>query len=421
MRRGYDNQLPDIWPPNKECGGEAALADCSRRVMNLGYLFCLHDTYVAIFRDSPSFSEDYIRIKRDGTLDLTSNPDWAGGFPYITCSQKALELARRPQNLTAVKKLTNANSYFIDCTFANNLDECFNPKHPVTKDGDMYWKQAISDYARETFGVYGSEDGREWGLPHSDFFEGITGVSGKGLGNTTLQGKLGGSIIPLFEIVYRDGIAMYGKYGFDINTAADYVLQHIILGRTLNYHKIPSHLYWKEYIQTPDQEKSGTENSNLFVSGNQGWTEGLHPIDRFIKNTHEILGPLNALTVQMPMTGHRFLSADRKVQQSVFGKGSQTVVATVNMSSSDYICTSQNGEGIVLPLFGFLVEAPTFIAFHALNWNGVHYDTAPFFTIRSMDDKPLTRSKQVHVFHGFGDTRIKIGGNIQTVQREAVL
>jgi hypothetical protein len=421
MRRGYDNQLPDIWPPNTECGGETALADCSRRVMNLGYLFCLHDTYVAIFSDSPSFNEDLIQRKRDGTLDHSTNPDWAGGFPYITCSQKAIGLAKRPQNLPAVKKLTNANSYFIDCTFANNLDECFDPKHPQTKADDMHWKQEISDYARQTFGVYGSEDGREWALPHSDFFEGITGVSGRRLGNATLQEKLKGSIIPLFEIVYRDGIAMYGKYGFDINKSAEYVLQHIIFGRTLNYHKIPSHLYWKGYVNTSVQEKTGTNNSDLFVRGDKGWTEGFHPTDRFIKNTHEILGPLNALTMQMPMTMHRFLSADRKIQQSVFGRGSQTVVATVNMSSSDYTCTSKNGEAITLPLYGFLIEAPTFIAFHALNWNGLRYDSPPLFTMRSLEDTPLTRSKQVHIFHGFGDNRIKIGENIETVLREAVL
>jgi len=43
------------------------------------------------------------------------------------------------------------------------------------------------------------------------------------------------------------------------------------------------------------------------------------------------------------------------------------------------------------------------------------------FTIRSLDAKPLNRSKQVQVFHGFGDHRIKIGKTIQTVPREATL
>jgi len=36
--------------------------------------------------------------------------------------------------------------------------------------------------------------------------------------------ELGGVSVPLFEIVYRDYVALYGKYGFDIAQSADYVL-----------------------------------------------------------------------------------------------------------------------------------------------------------------------------------------------------
>ena len=57
--------------------------------------------------------------------------------------------------------------------------------------------------------------------------------------------KLGATVVPLFELVYRDCIAMYGKYGYDPQRAAEYVLQHISLARPLNYHSIPPHLYWK--------------------------------------------------------------------------------------------------------------------------------------------------------------------------------
>jgi hypothetical protein len=223
-------------------------------------------------------------------------------------------------------------------------------------------------------------------------------------------------------LVYRDGIAAFGKYDYKCEEAAEYVLQHIIFGRTLNYHNIPNHLYWKEYKPDPVQESSGLQDKGLFIRGDHGWTEGLHPTDRFIKNTQEILGPLNTLTFQMPLTGHRFLSKDRKIQQSVFGKGNKTVVATVNMSSSNYNCVTQNGkESILLPPYGFLIESSTFIAFHAMNWNGVRYDSPPFFTFQSLDDKPLTSSRLVRVFHGFGDNRIKTGNAIQTVQREIIV
>ncbi|HEX7434448.1 MAG TPA: DUF5696 domain-containing protein, partial [Anaerolineaceae bacterium] len=316
IHRGYDNQHPDILPAAPECGGDTALADCSRRVRSLGYLFCLHDNYQDIYRDSPSWNEDYIMKNPDGSLSRGGH--WAGGMAYLTCAPKALELARRPQNLPAVKKLTGANSYFIDTTYAAGLQECFDPKHPLTRADDLKWKQALSDYARELFGVFGSECGREWALPHSDFFEGFTGVSGKGYHDAKLQEKLEAAIIPLFELVYRDGIAMYGKYGYDMRNAGEYVLQHIILGRPLNYHNIPAHLYWKNFAPQPSTSTVAGTDRGMFVRGDRGWTEGLHPTDRFIKNTHEILGPLNALTAQLPVTEHRFLTPDRKVQRSVF-------------------------------------------------------------------------------------------------------
>ena len=60
IHRGYDNQHPDILPASPECGGDKAFADCARRVMALGYLFCLHDNYQDIYRDSPSWNERFV-------------------------------------------------------------------------------------------------------------------------------------------------------------------------------------------------------------------------------------------------------------------------------------------------------------------------------------------------------------------------
>src|SRR5439155_6788016 len=144
------------------------------------------------------------------------------------------------------------------------------------------------------FGVFGSEDGREWAVPHADFFEGLVGVNGTWFHDRKLMGELGGISVPLFEIVYRDSIALYGKYGFDIMSSLDYVLYHISIGRTLNYHAVPPHLYWR---QTDAAALSATSlaDSALFTRGEQGWSAGWHPLDRFVKNTYEILSPLNEL------------------------------------------------------------------------------------------------------------------------------
>jgi hypothetical protein len=418
--RGYDNQHPDILPTAPEAGGDAAFADCARRVMKLGYLFSPHDNYQDMYHDSPSFSEEFIMKNADGSL--VRGGTWDGGRAYVTCSRKALDLARRPQNLTAVKTLSGANAYFIDTTYAAGLYECFDPAHPLTKADDIKWKQAISDYARGVFGSFGSEDGREWAIPHADYFEGITGVSGASFATRTLLTETGGAAIPLFELVYHDAIAAYGKYSYAANRAAEYALEHMILGRTLNYHSVPNHLYWKGAAAAePPAPPDGGKDPALFVRAENGWAQGMHPADRFMKNTHEVLSPLNELSGRMPMTRHEFLTADRKVQHSVFSDGKQTVEVVVNMGDADLKWQSKLGGAIELPPYGFLVESADFVAFRSRNWNGHTYSAIPLFTLRSLDGKPLAQSRRIHVFHGFGDAELQLRGGTKTVVKEAVL
>jgi len=263
IHRGYDNQHPDILPAAPECGGSEAFAACCRRIRRLGYVLSLHDNYQDMYRDSPSWDETYIMRRPDG--QLAKGGRWAGGRAYLTNSRMALELAKRPQNLPAVKTLTRADSYFIDTTYAAGLQEDFSKAHPLTRADDMKWKQAISDYARDLFGSFGSECGREWAIPHADFFEGLTGVSGRYYHNAGLRKKLGAVPVPLFEIVYRDCIAMYGKYGYDIYASAPYVLHHISIGRPLHYHSIPPHLYWKGWTGKSEPEAVAPKAAEVAV------------------------------------------------------------------------------------------------------------------------------------------------------------
>ena len=54
----------------------------------------------------------------------------------------------------------------------------------------------------------------------------------------------------------------------------------------------------------------------LFVRAENGWAAGLHPMDRFLKNTHEILGPLAAITAHARLTKLEFLTPDRAVRRA---------------------------------------------------------------------------------------------------------
>jgi hypothetical protein len=419
IRRGYDNQHPDILPTAPECGGDAAFRDCARRVLNLGYLVCLHDNYQDIYRDSPSWDERF--IMKTEHHQLARGGRWAGGRAYLTCSQMALDLAKRPRNLSAVKQLSGANAYFIDTTYAAGLQECYDPAHWLTRSDDMKWKQALSDYARELFGVFGSECGREWAIPHADFFEGLTGVSGRAYHDANLPKRLGATTVPLFDLVYRDCIAMYGKYGYDPQQAAEYVLRHISLGRPLNYHEIPPHLYWKQPPAKEESAPSGSADPALFTRAEHGWAYGLYPLDRFVKNTYEVLSPLNELTAQRQMTQHSFLTADYKVQRTIFGEGTDAVEVVVNLSTNSWPCSSQLGGKVLLPPYGFLVESPAFVAFCALDWGGRHYDSPALFTLHSVDENAIARSRRVRIYHGFGSPELKLGGRTITAETELVL
>ena len=357
------------------------------------------------------------------------------------------------------------------------------------------------------------------------------------------------SVVPLFELVYRDGIALYGKYGYDIRRAAGYVLDHALFGRPLHYHNVPRRLYWRApqanvadvtpsvgefepagphrflisyrwevrrvpardwrvfvHFTTPSGEiafqddhapatpatqwnvgtmefgtfrrqlpdylegrfdvrmglfdpvteqraelpgrddgeqrrvvgrlkieggqisferlEAPTEpwsDAGVFVSGAGGWTEGMHPYDRFVKNTHEILSPLNAQTAQAPMTDHAFLTPDRRVQRTVFGFGAEATTVTVNGGTGVWKVASALGGEVELPPFGFLVDSPQYVAFHARTWGGHRYTAPVLFTMRSLDGKPVRGSERVRVFHGFGEPDLVLDGKRFPVAREAVV
>lgn len=537
---GYDCRHPDALPANPECGGNDALASAVARIKALGYVACFHDNYQDMYRDAKSWNPDCIQKKADGSP--MSGGRWLGGRAWLVCAPKTLELAQRPQNLPEVQKLFKPQAYFIDTTYAVGPQECFDPKHPLNYNDDIRWKQKLSDYSRKVFGIFGSECGREWAIPHSEFFEGLSGVSGKYFHNNIDPEKLGATVVPLFEMVYHDCEVVHGKYGYAPEAAAEYVAHHALCGRTLNYHRFDSHLYWKQpvpevkarpgvvsvsqissskfqiryrwqvesngagdwhvcvhfgkgpsplfqndhapakpvagwragdvikegpfEVTIPPTVKAdavdvyvglfrgsgGSERARLlgggtdgrvlvgqlrlkpaiafektgplpslgdracFVRADNGWAEGLCPMDRFVKNTHEILGPLAAVTAHARLIKLEFLTPDRAVRRATFGSrgGRSLTTVTVNFGANNFTAQSALGGKVTLPTWGFLIESPQFVAFHATSWAGRDYDAPVLFTAR-MD------AKHTRIFHGFGNARLNWHGRELEVRRETEL
>jgi hypothetical protein len=153
------------------------------------------------------------------------------------------------------------------------------------------------------------------------------------------------------------------------------------------------------------------ESTEIWSRADGGWGEKLCPTDRVIKNTWEVLSPLNLITAERPLDSHEFLSPDRSLQRTRFGDLSITV---------SYGQAATVGEASIPP-YGFVVDSPGFVAFCATRYAGVDYTTPALFTARSLDGRPLAESAKVRVYHGFGENRIRLGGKLFDVPREGVL
>ncbi len=68
QRAGYDVQYPDVLPANPSLGGTTALLAVRDSAVNAGYLFGLHENYVDMYADAPSYSTTALAKNSDGTF-----------------------------------------------------------------------------------------------------------------------------------------------------------------------------------------------------------------------------------------------------------------------------------------------------------------------------------------------------------------
>jgi hypothetical protein len=231
--------------------------------------------------------------------------------------------------------------------------------------------------------------------------------------------ELGGVVVPFFDMVFRDCIAIHGKYGYNPATMGEQVIHHVAIGRPLYYHALGNHLYWQDPA-THDELPPVAEGPDpaVFTRGHHGWTEGMSLWDRFMKNTQEVLGPLYKRTSRTWIQQYAFLNADRTIRRTIFRDG---VSAVVNGSSDAYTFKADPWGEVTLPPYGFLIDAGDFVAFHATSWNEESYDRSVLFTLTSLDGQDVGSSKRVRVFHGFGEAQLRLRGQAFEVSTEAIL
>ena len=116
INRGYDVGHPDVLPAAPECGGDERLAEAGRRIKACGYLFGLHDNYLDMYEDAPSWGKEWLAKDVHGEPKRGGN--WAGGQAWQVCGLKQVELAKRDKtNLPEIARRFQPSIYFIDTVF----------------------------------------------------------------------------------------------------------------------------------------------------------------------------------------------------------------------------------------------------------------------------------------------------------------
>ncbi|MEX2427739.1 MAG: DUF5696 domain-containing protein [Bacteroidales bacterium] len=287
----FSNYVPNSWPISEELGGVEKLKEAVDLAKEYGYLYSSYHAYSPRLEHDPDFNLDLVPKITNGMSR------WAR-----VDSKYFLELCQK--NLPKEIEAIGQNADVTDILFIGTPDS---------------GRIALAEYLRSLDLVMGTERGQEHYIPYFDLFEGMTYFycALEGVPLATISHKA-----PLFNLVYHDAIANYGKIqdpDNDITFNGDFrtkSLRNILFGNgTL--------LFFAPYEY-----------------------EGMRPM---VKISNELVSPIHRETFFDELLTHEYLSPDFQVQRSTFSGGTEV---TVNLGPVDQHIENNK----TIPAYGYIVK-----------------------------------------------------------------
>ena len=226
--RGYDNLHPSPFPPSEEAGGAEGMKKLSDTTRALGYIFGVHDQYRDYYLDGPDFSYDEATRKPGGKYPYKTY--WHGGAHSYLCSTRAVDYVRR--NYTEFEKLgIKIDAAYLDVFSVADLDECFDPDHPTTREQCAKDRMHCLDILTDKGIIPSSEEILDCILPsmvlchHAPYYTSNLSIK---------DAEARGIPIPLTNLVYHDcvvipWIGLRGQFGGFGISGKDGAYTHAIL------------------------------------------------------------------------------------------------------------------------------------------------------------------------------------------------
>ncbi len=228
---------------------------------------------------------------------------------------------------------------------------------------------------------------------------------------------------PLFDMVYGDTVAM-GEKIEDFADIDQILLRTLLLGKVplISWQFIPQGNYWEkeeEGILPPDWIRyiNLFKRPSIFMLGDEGWGEGLHPFDIFLKNLYEIFIPFRRIVFGKKLLRYEFLD-EKDLVVSVNFEGD--IEGVVNFGGSHYEYFSPSHGKTLLPPYGFMLSSPGFLAFYAYGINDYKKEKPLLVSVRTLDEKNFKSTKRLKVYHAFGPSEFKFMRKIIDVREEKI-
>jgi len=129
QRYGYDVKLPDHLPANPAFGGDEGMIAFGEAANRCGYLWSLHENYIDLYPDAPSYDPSARVQKTDGT----PSPAWYNTGTRVQSfglkCNRALGYARR--NAPEIHRRFNTTAAYLD------VHTCVPPWHQLDHEADQ--------------------------------------------------------------------------------------------------------------------------------------------------------------------------------------------------------------------------------------------------------------------------------------------
>lgn len=294
----FSNYPPYCWPISEELGGTEKLKAATDLAKKFGYLYSSYHAFTPLLENDPKFSDNFNLLEKD----KNGNYKRLGSRWGRVDSKYFVDLAKQslPKELAALGQEAD----ITDIAFVDEPDS---------------GRLALAKYLRSFNLVNGTEHGQEQWIPYFDMFEGMTYNEGVDFGIPLSSISIKA---PLFNLVYHDAIANFGK------------------------------------IQDPDNET--THNGDFRVKSLQNILFGAGSLIFFspyefegmkdlIKMANELVSPVHRETFFSELIDHKYLSSDFKVQSSEFSNGTSVIV---NLGATP----QKIGKNKAIPGYGYEIK-----------------------------------------------------------------